>query len=157
MSVFRKMLFLQAGVFLLALWFVGCGGGKVLKVEPIPKTENPADQVALLESEVNNARKNQLNVLVPYSFAKAETYLADAKKGLDRREEISGIMNNVSLGRAQIKQAEEQSQVVKTALAEVIKAREFARAAGAPNLGEDYARTEEDFLDLTKAIESNNL
>jgi outer membrane protein OmpA-like peptidoglycan-associated protein len=157
MSVYRKKLFLQAGVFFLALWFVGCGGAKMLKVEPIPKTENPADQVALLESEVNNARKNQLNVLVPVSFAKAETYLADAKKGLDRGEEISDIMNNVSLGRAQVKHTEEQSQVVKTALADVIKARDFARTAGAPNLGEDYARTEEDFLDLTKAIESNNL
>jgi outer membrane protein OmpA-like peptidoglycan-associated protein len=157
MSVFSKKSVWQAGVFLLALWFVGCGGSKMLKVEPIPKTENPADQVAKLESEVNNARKNQLNVLVPYTFAKAETHLGDAKKGLERGEEISDILNNVSLGRAQVKHAEEQSQVVKTALADVIKARDFARAAGAPNLGEDYARTEEDFLDLTKAIESNNL
>jgi outer membrane protein OmpA-like peptidoglycan-associated protein len=157
MSVFGKKEAAKAFVFLFALLLFGCGGSKMLKVEPIPKTENPANQVAMLENEVNNARKNQLNVLVPSSFARAETYLGDAKKGLDRGEEISGILRNVSLGRAQIKHAEEQVQVVRTALADVIKAREFARAAGAASLGEDYATAEEDFLNLTKAIENDNL
>lgn len=150
---------LPAGASIMLVFFLltGCGAGKAIKVEPIPKTENPAEQVAMLENEVNNARKNQLNVLVPYSFAKAEEHLASAKKGLDRGDEISGILKSVSMGRAQVKNMEEQSQVVKTALADVIKARDFARVAGAPGLGEDYDKTESDFLDLTKAIESNNL
>ena len=48
------------------------------------------------------------------------------------------------------------AQVARTTLPELIKSREMARAAGATKIN-DYARAEDDFLILTKAIEDNNL
>ena len=125
-------------------------------VQPIPKSANPTDVVNEFDVEITTARKNQLNVLSPGWFAKAETSLARAKKALSKGDEISEIMENVTKGRAQLKTADEMAQVARTTLPEVIKSREMARAAGATKIN-DYAGVEDDFLRLTKAIEENNL
>jgi len=138
-------------VFLLAACAATQSG-----VQPIPKSANPTDVVNEFDVEITTARKNQLNVLSPDWFSKAETSLARAKKALSKGDEISEIMENVTKGRAQLKTANEMAQVARTTLPEVIKSREMARAAGATTIN-DYAGVEDDFLTLTKAIEDNNL
>ena len=138
-------------VFLLAACTATQSG-----VQPIPKSANPTDVVNEFDGEIATARKNQLNVLSPDWFSEAETSLARAKKALSRGDEISEIMENVTEGRAQLKRAEEMAQVARTTMPELIKSREMARAAGATKIN-DYARVENDFLLLTKAIEDNNL
>ena len=138
-------------VFLLA----ACAGTQP-GVQPIPRSANPTDVVNEFDVEITTARKNQLNVLSPDWFSKAEASLARAKKALGKGDEISEIMENVTKGRAQLKTAEEMAQVARTTLPEVIKSREMARAAGATKIS-DYAGVEDDFLTLTKAIEENNL
>ena len=138
-------------IFLL----VACAG-TTPGVQPIPRSANPTDVVNEFGGEIATARKNQLNVLSPYRFSKAETSLAKAKKALAKGDEISEIMENVAEGRAQLKTAEEMARVARTTLPEVIKSREMARAAGATKIN-DYAGVENDFLLLTKAIEENNL
>ena len=103
------------------------------------------------------AYKNQLNVLAPIWFAKAESSLSQAKKGLEKGEELSEILNNIAEGQAQLKKAEEISQVTRTSLADVIKSRDLARQAGAAKLGYDYTSAEQTFLSLTEAIEKGDL
>jgi outer membrane protein OmpA-like peptidoglycan-associated protein len=140
-----------------ALWILsGCAGGQ-MEMEEVGTTVNPAEEVNRFDSEISNAQKNQLNVLAPTSFAKAEAYLNDAKKALKRGDELSEILEPIASGHAQVQHAEEMAQVARTTLPNAIKARELARAAGATNLGEDYVRAEEQFLKLTKAIENNDL
>jgi OOP family OmpA-OmpF porin len=139
------------------LWLLsGCAGGQV-DTEGVGTAVNPAEEVNRFDSEISNARKNQLNVLAPTSFAKAEAYLDDAKKALKSGDEFSEILEPIGPGRAQLNRAEEMAQVARTTLPDTIKARELARAAGATSLGEDYVRAEEQFLKLTKAIEDNDL
>ncbi len=138
-------------IFLLA----ACAGTQ-FDMKSIPRSANPTDVVNEFGGEIATARKNQLNVLSPDRFSKAETSLARAKKALDRGDEISEIMENVAEGRGQLKTAEEMARVARTTLPEVIKSREMARAAGATKIN-DYAGVEDDFLTLTKAIEENNL
>ncbi|MEJ2236481.1 MAG: DUF4398 domain-containing protein [Syntrophobacterales bacterium] len=140
-----------------ALWIlIACAGGQV-EMEEIGTTVNPAEEVNRFDSEISNARKNQLNVLAPTSFAKAEAYLNDAKEALKSGDERSEILEPIASGHVQLQQAEEMAQVARTTLPNAIKARELARAAGATNLGPDYVRAEEQFLKLTKAIENNDL
>ncbi|UCF03194.1 MAG: DUF4398 domain-containing protein, partial [Deltaproteobacteria bacterium] len=133
-----------------------CAGGQAV-TEEVATTVNPAEEVNRFDSEISNAQKNQLNVLAPTSFAKAEAYLNDAKKALKRGDELSEILEPIASGHAQLQHAEEMAQVARTTLPNAIKARELARAAGATNLGADYVRAEEQFLRLTKAIENNDL
>jgi OOP family OmpA-OmpF porin len=146
-----RMVAIGITVFLLAACAATQSG-----VQPIPKLANPTDVVNEFDVEITTARKNQLNVLSPDWFSKAETSLARAKKALSKGDEISEIMENVTKGRAQLKTANEMAQVARTTLPEVIKSREMARAAGATTIN-DYAGVEDDFLTLTKAIEDNNL
>jgi len=139
------------------IWVLSaCAGGQV-GMQEVGTTVNPAEEVNRFDSEISNAQKNQLNVLAPTSFAKAEAYLNDAKKALKSGDKLSEILEPIASGRAQLKNAEEMAQVARTTLPNAIKARELARAAGATTLGEDYVRAEEQFLKLTKAIENNDL
>jgi OOP family OmpA-OmpF porin len=146
-----------AALSLAVLFLGGCAGPAQLKVEPIATTENPAAQINALENDMGAARKDQVNVLSPTWFAKAETSLNFATKGLQRGESLSEILQNVAVGRAQLRQAGEMAKVSKATLPDAIKARDLAMAAGATEFGRDFGEVEESFLDLTKAIENNDL
>jgi outer membrane protein OmpA-like peptidoglycan-associated protein len=144
-------------MFGVVIWFLsGCATGG-LKIEPISTSENPIEHINRLDNDIGNARKNQVNVLAPIWFAKAETSLNDAKKVLNRGGELSEILEEIASGRAELKNAEEMARLARTTLPDAIKARDLARSAGATNFEEDYAQVEEQFLKLTKAIEDNNL
>jgi outer membrane protein OmpA-like peptidoglycan-associated protein len=140
----------------LAFALAGCAG-PALKVEPIPVTENPSDYVREFEKSVGSARQNQVNVLAPTWFAKAERSLAEAKRRLERQDQIAAISKRVSEGRAELQKAEEMANLARTVLPDVIKGRELARSAGATSFGPEYGEIETRFLELTSAIERNNL
>lgn len=145
-------------VWVLAAFFLlSACGGQQLRVEKISKSENPQQLINGLDHDIALARKNQINVLSPTWFARAEESLTDAKKALDRGDELSEIFDSIAVGRAQLQQAQEFARVSQTSLADAIKSRNLARAAGATSLGEAYAEAEDRFLGLTEAIEDNNL
>jgi outer membrane protein OmpA-like peptidoglycan-associated protein len=148
----RVTLCLTATVLLIC----ACGGSK-LKLEPIAKSENPTELINQLDKDISNARKNQVNVLSPTWFAKAETSLRVAKEGLKGGDKISKILYSISQGQAELKTAREMAKVSRSNLADVIKGRSLARTAGATELAKDYAEVEENFLDLTRAVEKGNL
>ncbi len=152
----RKNLGIAFILFTAMLLLVACGASQ-LKLEPISKSENPAALVYQLGNSLKSARENQVDILAPGWFEKAEDSYLKARKQLNAGEEISEILLNVSYGRAELIRAAEMAQLSRNALAEVIKSRNEARAAGAESLGEDYAETEENFLEMTRAIENNNL
>jgi len=146
-----------AALSLAVLFLGGCAGPAKLQVETIATTENPAAQINRLETDMGTARKDQINVLSPTWFAKSETSLNFATKGLERGESLSEILKNVAVGRAQLQQAGEMAKVTRATLPDAIKARDLAMAAGATEFGRDFGEVEESFLDLTKAIENNDL
>lgn len=134
-----------------------CYLGACAVVGPIATSERPIELVNRLDKDIANARKNQINVLSPTWFGEAEASLLEAKKGLKSGDKPSEILQKVAYGRAQLQRAEEMGKRVRTLLTDVIEARDLARAAGATNFREDYAEADEQFLELTKAIEKNNL
>lgn len=139
-----------------AVCFLASCGGK-LKVEPIPTSENPAEHINRLFSDLDKARSDDLNFLAPTWFAKAEESLNAAKKGLDRGAELSEIFEKIAYGRARLERAEEIASLSRIVLGDAIRARGLARAADAANLGEDYTEAEKKFLELRKAIEKDNV
>jgi OOP family OmpA-OmpF porin len=127
------------------------------EVKPIAEVENPSDKINRLENDLATAYKNQFNVLAPTWFAKAESSLGKARKGLEQGEELSEILRYSAEGELQLLKAEEIAKVARTTLADVIKSRGLARQAGASKLGDDYTDAEQEFLSLTKAIEKGDL
>jgi len=144
-------------VIIVFLSFVGACTSTNLNVKPIAKSENPTDHINRLESDLAAAYKDQLNVLAPTWFAKAESSLSQAKKLLEQGEELSKVLGNIAEGRAQLQKAEEITRVTRATMPDVIKSRNLARQAGAAKLGNDYTDAEQSFLSLSKAIEKGNL
>jgi outer membrane protein OmpA-like peptidoglycan-associated protein len=146
------LILMPATIFIL----LACAGHE-LEVKPISKSESPQQLINQLDNDIAMARKNQLNVLSPTWFERAESSLNAAKKGLEKGDQLSDILDNIATGRAQLQRAEEIAKISRTTLPTAIKARNLARTAGATNLGKEYVNAEESFLGLTRAIEDNNL
>ena len=144
-------------VMIVLLSFVGACTSTSLNVKPVGESKNPTDQINRLENDIAAAYKNQLNVLAPTWFAKAESSLNQAKKGLKQGEEPSEVLGNIAEGQAQLRKAEEVTKVTRTTMGDLIKSRNLARQAGAAKLGYDYTDAEQRFLSLTKAIEKGDL
>ncbi|UCD78061.1 MAG: OmpA family protein [Desulfobacterales bacterium] len=151
-----KATFIRIMPALIVIFLLGCAGPQ-LEVEPISKSENPQELINQLDNSIALARKNQINVLAPTWFERAESSLDAAKKGLEKGDQLSEILDNIATGRAQLRRAEEIAKVSQTMLPNAIRARTMAREAGATNLGEEYADAEERFIGLTRAIEDNNI
>ncbi|MCJ7541207.1 MAG: OmpA family protein [Desulfobacterales bacterium] len=154
--VIGKKIFYRIVIIVLLL-FVGACASTSPDVKPVAKSENPTDHVNRLENDLAAAYKNQLNVLAPTWFAKAESSLGKAKKGLEQGGKLSEVLGVVAEGQTQLQKAEEITKVTRITLADVIKSRDLARQAGAAKLGYDYTGAEQTFLSLTKAIEKGDL
>ena len=152
----RKKISIMAAL-IISLFFLSACGGSNLKVKQISMSENPTEQINRLDNDLRNARNNQINVLSPQWFAKAEKSFNDAVKDRNRGAALSDILENIAESRAQLKRAEEFAKITSTSLSKVIKRRKLARAAGATKMGKDYVKAEEQFLDLMRAVENNNL
>jgi outer membrane protein OmpA-like peptidoglycan-associated protein len=126
-------------------------------VTSMVSAENPVVMVNQLGGHIADARKNQLNVLSPTWYAKAEGSYLKAKNDLEQGKELLDIQKNVNKAETQLQKTEEMAKVSRATLGELIEARNKARAAGATDLGKDYVEAEKKFLKLTKAIEKNNL
>ncbi len=152
----RKNISILAAL-IIALFFLGACGGSNLKVKQISMSENPTEQINRLDNDLRNARNNQINVLSPQWFAKAEESFNNAVKDRNRGAALADILKNIAESRAQLKRAEEFAKVTSTSLNKVIKRRKLARAAGATKMGKDYVKAEGQFLDLMRSVENNNL
>ena len=148
----RVLILLSAAVFVLT----GCAGHQS-DVTPIAKSENPQQLINDLENDIAMARKNQVNVLAPTWFKRADNSLNAAKGNLEKKGQSSEIFEDIAAARAQLQQAEAFAKTARSTIPDAIKARELARQAGATNLGSDYTVVEYSFLDLTNAIEKDNL
>ncbi|MFZ0610608.1 MAG: OmpA family protein [Desulfobacterales bacterium] len=140
------------------LWVLSILVGACAASRPdnIPAPENPGELVNGFERSLVTARTNQVDLLAPFWFAKAEDSLAAARGALAAQAEISRIAEYVATGQSELKKAEEVAAVARTSLADVVEQRKMARQAGAAEL-EGYAQAEKDFFRLSREIEDNNL
>ena len=148
--------YLPIGLIFLSAGILSCGGSQ-LKVEPLAKNQSPAELIQKLEKDVTSARQDQVNVLAPDWYARSESSLKAAKQELQKGGELSDILEYVAEGQAQLLTARDKSQLSRSVLPKAIRNRELARAAGAPTLGQDYAEVEAKFLNLTRAVEKDNI
>ncbi len=141
---------------LLVLLLSACGG-RPPSLSTVVENQDPVEQLVSLENDLDAARQESLNVLSPRYFAKAERLYQEAQGMLKRETDLSEILLTITAGRVELQRSEQTAQIARTVLADVIKVRELALAAGAANLGAAYTETADRFLRLTRAIEDNDL
>lgn len=118
---------------------------------------NPVELVNGLSSEISQARMDQLNVLSPNWFKRAEKAYISAQKDLGKGAAIADIRESVDESRTHLKKAQAYAKISRATITDTIKARNMARSAGALRYEKEYRRVESDFLSLTRAIERDNL
>jgi len=141
---------------LFFITLAGCSG-PALKVAPVAISDNPSSKIFELEETLAEGRTQQIHVLSPTWYAKAEGYLDKARYGLANNDSVAGILQNIAYGHAHFDKAKEYALIAQSAISQAIKARELANAAGAASLGDDYQKLEYEFTALTADIENNNL
>lgn len=140
----------------LVLLLSACGGRPPVLSTAL-EDKDPVEQLVSLESDLDAARQENLDVLSPRYFSKAERLYQEAQGMLEQETDLSEILLKITAGRVELQRSEQTAQIARTVLADVIKVRELALAAGAADLGSEYTATEERFLRLTRAIEDNDL
>jgi OOP family OmpA-OmpF porin len=120
-------------------------------------TGNPGELVGQLEEDLATAKSNQLDILAPGLYNDANSLYLKAKQALEQGAKLSDINEYVAEGKASLKKAEEIALVSRTALAPTNEARTKALKVGADKLGKPYMRVEEQYMNLTKSIESGDL
>jgi OOP family OmpA-OmpF porin len=144
------------GIMVSATILLACAGTP-LKVEPVAKTENPTTLTEKLGQGLSAAKQNRVDLYAPTWFALARTSYEKAKQGIDKGTELSGILENLATGQAQLQQAQIYAEKSQAALADVIRSRDAAIAARANQYEKEFNRLEGDFRKLTEAVEENDM
>ena len=146
----------RAAFVLLVVLATACASGG-LDTKTIPVTANPSEQLGTLATQIEQLRQAKAEVLAPTWFGRAETSYQQAKEKLAQGGSVKEILDLVAQGNAQALQAQKFTKVSENILPTVIKARSDARTAGGASLGEPYTEAESRFVELTRAIEDDNV
>ncbi len=143
--------------FITAAFLSACTTAPPLVPGETATVINSIEAINQLEAEITAARQNQLDILSPEMFAQAEKFYLKAKTEVEKKSDPADILEYIDDSRSNLQKAEETAKIARTMIGQVIESRKMARIAGAPKLGKDYDKVEEDFLSLTRAIEKNNI
>jgi OOP family OmpA-OmpF porin len=145
-----------SGLIAAALLFTACATSRTTEIITTDDF-NPVENLASLNDEIAAARQAQVNVLSPNSFTNAEKYYNNAKNYFENGYDLSDIKKDIDKSRAALIQAKNTAEMAKETIPDVIEGRNTARAAGATKLGNDYTRVENSFLQLTRAVENEDI
>jgi outer membrane protein OmpA-like peptidoglycan-associated protein len=147
-----RMFFLLASIGLL---IQGCAQAP-LKSSPIAKTDNPAELIKTLGHDLSTAKGALVDKLSPTWFDQAQASYFAARKGLDKGDDLSGIWEDLSKGRAQLAEALQYADQSRYHLSEVLESREKVLEAGGQQYKKAFAKLDGDLLNLTRAVEKKN-
>jgi OmpA-OmpF porin, OOP family len=126
-----------------------------VKPADIPATANPVAEVDSLGASLDTARTQQVDVLAPENFKKAEKSFKEAQERRSKGKKGEKILESVGYGRAYLQRAEVAAQRSRTQLADVLKARDLAVVNGANNLHDDRVKLDKKLKNYTERIEEN--
>jgi len=145
-------------IFIMTTLLFACAGAPPKPTDSSPEAVlDPIDEVNKIENEITVARQNQIDVLSPSMFAKAENAYLKAKNKAEKDSDISVVLEYTDMARTYLQDAEENAKIDRNVLEDVIESRNKARIAGATKLEKDYGKVEDRFLILTQAIEKDNI
>ncbi len=136
----------------VASGFLGCAGSPVkdVKVQEISQSSDPNQEMRNLEDQLKAAQQNEINVYAPDYYSKAVESFENAQKDQRSGKDVKSILKNIAEGNAYLSRGQEVALVSKSALGDVVEARNKAVKADAPQ----YARKdfEEAEKNLYKAV-----
>jgi len=114
------------------------------------------EEINTFEIKIEKARQEELHVLSPRWFAKAEASYGKAKSKAEKGAAATDIREDMADAATYLINAEKSAAVARKTLAQAIESRRLARVAGATELGKQYDKVETRFQKLTAAVEKNS-
>lgn len=130
MNVRKTLQLLNAAVIATAL--SACAHGA--KKSDAANGKSAGDEVARLETDVNQGYNEQYDVLAAKEFAKSRDWLKEAKSDLESGESSDEVMNDVAQGRKFLDKTKDYASERAPRLQGVLDARQAAIDAGAKNV-----------------------
>ncbi len=100
----------------------------------IPASANINDELVSLSEDLKIAQQNQVDVMSPRNFEKAETHFAKARAATEKNKDHQDILDSVGMAKAYLILANEHATRAKPSAADILKAREDAIQAKAHQL-----------------------
>lgn len=123
----------------------------------IASNANPQDEIARLDTDLRNAKDQDVDVLDFKNFDKSVKYLEEAKQDLAKNKKQEEILNDVRFGRESLNAAKGQAEYRRTKAPTLLEARQAALKAGVmshPELQTEWTKTDREVIahseDLSK-------
>ena len=117
---------------------------------------NPNNEIALQRSLMSQAYKDQVDVLAPNPFQKAETYLLKAAKINETGKSSADVLESIGYSKAYLNQATSDANQVGQKFNDVVDARSAAILVGAKNTeSKEIFALDNKFRSLTQDIEDS--
>jgi outer membrane protein OmpA-like peptidoglycan-associated protein len=127
---------------------------KPAELKSIPLDANPIAEIGKTQQMIEDGRANQLDVLSPNNFVRAQNALKNAMTKNDRSESTEKVLEQVSIARAWLYEAKEKAQIATLQLKDIADARRGSLNAKANEFfPKDWSHAESDLTKATKQIE----
>ncbi len=111
-----------------------------------------------IENELSRLRQEKLDIISPTNFRKANEELAAARRDFEKGKDIKGILKKLEKSARYIRLVNDIGAQGKILFKEVLKAREDALVAQAPEFAlKEFQESEKLFLDASKKLEKGDL
>jgi outer membrane protein OmpA-like peptidoglycan-associated protein len=124
------------------------------EVQQFSDSAIPSQEISNLEANINKARGDQVNILSPTNFKKANEYLKEAKKESAKNSSDKKILKDVAIGNAWLVKANETATKGSDAIPDVVDIRARALEAKADVYSPGgWKKADHDFANLTEDFE----
>jgi OmpA-OmpF porin, OOP family len=149
--------------YVVALTFLAGMGGitgcsSTPKIQEFADTANPSDEVQRFANDMQTAVQQQVDVLSPAAFRKADKHLKSAVIAREKGKDAKDILHSVAEGRAHLNRANQFAELSRTNMEDVVAARQAALTAGASKyFADELNKSDDNLRDVTSEIEDNDL
>lgn len=128
------------------------------EIQEIPITADVNAEIQSLDGQVNAAVAEQVNVLSPFNFKKAQDALTDAKEAQGKGKATKDVLHKVAVGKAYIEKSYQVADKGHQNIEELIAVRARAIEAGAPNyFSKEFEKADNKFLAIGSELEDDDI
>ncbi|MES3037531.1 MAG: OmpA family protein [Bdellovibrionota bacterium] len=129
---------------------VSCASKDVQKAS-LPETADPVAEIQRTQDRLNADRQQQIDVVAPRYFSKAEARLSDARKASEKGKSTSKVKEDIEWANGYLDKAEQIAGESATILAPILEARRAAVNAQAPVVAKSgFKAADVKLIDLTE-------
>lgn len=129
-----------------------------LDISDIPSTANPLNELDISKKMIDEARRDQIDVLSPTNFTKALAEYYSAVSAKEKIESNDRIFSHLSKSKAWLNEAKEKAQITRLQIKDVLDARRGSIAVKAPEyFPKEWAHADKDLTSASKEIEKGRI